>query len=340
MAGITRLLFKIALLSLPVTLLLGVYVWFDPFKVIWHYDAYYENDKVNYINLNRNFTSTETFLNQSKTIPYNAFIFGNSRSCFYQAEHWAQKIKTPYIFHFDGWQESLLNIHHKLHFLDSRNSPIDHALLILDYSTLSGVEEQKGHLFISHPAMSELSWYQFHLEFFKTFAFSDFRNAFLDLKWSGKVKPYMKTQLIINDKPSYYQVKYNEIKNKGDDHLIATNPDSFYNARRLKIFYKRPEIPEIHKPIIGPYQKKLLQEIKGIFDKKNTNYRLVISPLYNQKKLSESDIQYLKQLFGEAFVFDFSGKNKWTEDYRNYYETSHYLPQVANAVLDSVYSLK
>ena len=36
-------------------------------------------------------------------------------------------------------------------------------------------------------------------------------------------------------------------------------------------------------------------------------------------KLNESDLIYLKDTFGEDNVFDFSGINEFTNDYRNYY---------------------
>lgn len=98
MREMKKLFFKIFLLSIPVLLLIGSYLVFDPFKVVWPRKSYYESGKVNYVNLNRNFTSTETYLNQVDTEKYVAFIFGNSRSCFYRADHWASKIGHDRIF--------------------------------------------------------------------------------------------------------------------------------------------------------------------------------------------------------------------------------------------------
>ena len=64
----------------------------------------------------------------------------------------------------------------------------------------------------------------------------------------------------------------------------------------------------------------------------------MISPLYNKMKLHNEDLEYLKKVFGETNVFDFSGINKFTNDYRNYYESSHYRPHVAREILKIVYN--
>ena len=56
-------------------------------------------------------------------------------------------------------------------------------------------------------------------------------------------------------------------------------------------------------------------------------------------KLNESDLIYLKDTFGEDNVFDFSGINEFTNDYRNYYEISHYRPHVARKILEIVYEI-
>jgi hypothetical protein len=68
-----------------------------------------------------------------------------------------------------------------------------------------------------------------------------------------------------------------------------------------------------------------------------TEYFIVISPLYNQIKMNALDVVKLQQIFSEQRVYDFSGVNRFTEDYTHYYERSHYRPFVAAMVLDSIY---
>ena len=82
----------------------------------------------------------------------------------------------------------------------------------------------------------------------------------------------------------------------------------------------------------------MLQEIFDIFTKHKTNYKVIINPLYDQVKFNNQDLNYLIQLFGKDKVFDFSGVNKFTNDYKNYYETEHYRPTVANEVMKEIYN--
>ena len=75
-------------------------------------------------------------------------------------------------------------------------------------------------------------------------------------------------------------------------------------------------------------------------DAQHTDYRIVISPLYDQKKIDTTDLQFLRTVFGADKVFDFSGINDMTASIYHYYETSHYLPAIATEIMDSIYAHK
>jgi len=47
--------------------------------------------------------------------------------------------------------------------------------------------------------------------------------------------------------------------------------------------------------------------------------------------------QMLIDVFQKENVFDYSGKNEWTEPIGNFYETSHYRPFVARRIMSQVY---
>lgn len=54
--------------------------------------------------------------------------------------------------------------------------------------------------------------------------------------------------------------------------------------------------------------------------KNNTSYKIVISPEFNQTNLDKTDVKKLEDIFGAANVFDYTGINKYTNDWHNYYE--------------------
>ena len=106
----------------------------------------------------------------------------------------------------------------------------------------------------------------------------------------------------------------------------------------MSVFYKRAKIPAYSPPAIKASQTRFLTEMAAILKKHKTQYKIIINPLYNQVKISRKDLDFIKRTFGEENVSDYSGINKFTEDYRNYYEDSHFRPVVARQIMSEIYS--
>lgn len=334
-----KLLGKIALLAIPVVTVILFYFVTDPFKVLYHYDSYFTDGKPSYITLNKDFVSTETFLNNYPIYKYDSFIFGNSRSVFYQCDHWKKYINSDNCFHDDASGESLYGIYKKILFLD-KHSEIKNALIIMDYLTLYETEDSDAHLYRKHPEISGRNRFLFHLEFLKTFFSNDFLIAYFDFKLSGQVKKYMKEKQLIDDISFSYNLKYNEIKYPVWDEMIKNHPSEFYTSERINKFYDRDSIQTFSPVVIEGKQEKMMREMDDIFKKHNTLVKIIINPLYDQEKLNPADLVMLKNIFGEGNVFDFSGINGFTNDYHNYYETSHYRPHIADSVMKTAYSAR
>ena len=77
-------LVKITTFCLPLFILAIIYIITDVFKVIYHYDPYYTGS--DYIGVNMAYGSTMTYINQNPKYHYDSFIFGNSRSLFYEID--------------------------------------------------------------------------------------------------------------------------------------------------------------------------------------------------------------------------------------------------------------
>ena len=80
----------------------------------------------------------------------------------------------------------------------------------------------------------------------------------------------------------------------------------------------------------------MLKDILSILIEQKTKYKVVISPLYEQKKFSEADQKILQDLFG-THLYDFSGENSYTTSKHNYYETSHYRSFIADSIMQKIY---
>ena len=140
----------------------------------------------------------------------------------------------------------------------------------------------------------------------------------------------------INEYKTYYEPISNEIKLNELDSIIELEPNKYYRENAYKFDNINQEtIDSIQR--INSKSYKYLSFIKSIFDEQNTDYRIIISPLYEQIKLNNKDLELLISLFDSSKVFDFSGGNKYSIDKRNYYESSHYRKNIGNSILDSAY---
>lgn len=332
-----RFIYEGTLLAFPVLVLVIAYLVFDPFKVVWNYKSFFRSGIPSYVVLNRDYVSTQTFINNSPQHNYSAFIFGNSRSLFYEVATWQKYIHTKDCFHFDAGGESLLGIYRKFKFLKERGLKISKALIVLDNYTLQRVNERGDYLLLSHPALSKHNVLLFQLEFFKTFLSRKFFYAFFDLKLSNSFKEYMSEGSLMNNWPIEYDYLSNELKFTFFERQIESEPSKYYNEKMMRFFYRRDSIQKFSEKVIFEKQYHMLKVIRDILKEDKTDYKIVISPLYDQLRLNVQDVEILQELFGRREVYDFSGINFITKDYRNYYENSHYRPHVADHIMNEIY---
>ncbi len=333
---IKKFLKILLLFSLPFWAILFLYVKQDPFCVLKKYSNYYSSG-YDFITLNKDYVSTEVFKNNYPEAQFNSFILGSSRSMFYETNCWNHHIeKDASILHFDASGESLYGIYNKLKFLSDKGVKIKNALLIFDTELLAKTENSEGYLFIKHPDISHGSAFKFQSEFLKTFLTWNFLSAYLDFSFTKNYKPYMKNVLKIKREIEYNPTS-NEFHFKEIENWIKHDSLDYYNYMK-SAFYKRENKEITDNPVLTTdLHRNMLQEVKKMLDKNNTNYKIIISPLYNQKKINIADLSLIQKIFEPRSVYNFWGKNYLTESKGNYYENSHYRPRIAKLILDSIY---
>ena len=330
--GLTIIALKVFLGLAPLLVPLIAYVIYDPFGVVHHYDRKNHDPKIVY---NRDYISTETFLANYKKENYDSFILGNSRTLAFQSRDWKQYIEAKDVFHFDASKESLYGIYKKIMFLDREGVKLKNCLMILDEDTIQKCDNIEGHLCIKHPKVSQESTQAFQMEFLRAFITPRFLIGYVDYKIHHRVRSAFSDPFLQSE------IQYDPITN--DVFLVALEDEiqrtgSRYYESRKNVFYNRDH-KEIKytKTYIKSVQKKYFEDIKRIFEKYKTNYRIIISPAYDQKYFSRADLQYLENLFGKKYVSDFSGVNEITDSVYNYYEILHYRPVAGRQMLKKAY---
>lgn len=327
-----KFIFKILLLSLPISILLGSFLLLDPFRIIYNYDNY-SKDLI--VLPNRDFISSEMYLKNKDKYHYNSFIFGNSRTIAFKTKQWRKHLTpsdSPFVF--DAYGESIYGIYTKIKYIDKIGAKIDNCLLILctDFTFLP--ESHKGHLYIKHPTIAGSSWFEFYTTNIKDYFDAKFLKPYFKFlitqKWDTTMNGYIITRLI-------YDTVTNDFCWIDDENQLKENPVGYYESRK-NIFYDRDSIIPPAKPQIYNKQITMLNEIKAIFIKHHTNYKVIISPLYNQISLNNKDYNIIKNIFGDDNVFNYSGKNLFTIIKENYYEVSHYRPIVGDSIMNIIYN--
>lgn len=323
----------------PLIIMVIIYLILDPFKIVHPRDTFYEEPGGVEVGVNKDYMSTTNFDNNYETYNYDSFIFGNSRSMFYDMADWMKHLpanSSPY--HFDASGETLYGIYRKILYIDNKDLKLNNVLLVLDDLTLSQDKPRLGHLFaISPQLVNYTNFLEFHTEGFRAFYSKDFLRSYIEYNLTGEVKPYMTRGALLMNSPQSFDRKTNEVRFLKEDYVDS---GKYYTPEQMAVFYERSKVEETSPSSIGKPQKEMLTEMAEIFAKHNTNCKVIINPLYDQKKINPEDLKYLKKTFGKDNVFDFSGKNEITEDYRNYYEESHYRPKVGRKLLEKVYSSK
>jgi hypothetical protein len=326
------LLLRAFLLALPLGLMLGSYVWLDPFRVLWRYERFYEPPTP--VALDRDFVTTELFLSGHQNQKWDSFIFGSSRSLAFQTADFHRYLDADAkVFHFDAAGESLFGVHGKVKLIERTRTKLRNVLLVVDASLLQEAGDTTAHMQIKHPSLSGQSFPSFQAHFLRAYFYDFFAFKYMHYRLIGKVLPYMSDVL----DPHVFTFSWpgNDIFFTGAEQEIASDGAKAYAARRARMFRRRE--PAMNRPVIQEKQRQMLAEIAHVFAEQGSAVRVVVSPLYDQRALNPKDLAELRSLFGAERVLDFSGVNSVTSDALNYYDDSHYKVAVARRIMTCLY---
>jgi len=327
-----KFLIKILALIIPFAIMLALYAVVDPHKAFRHYDQYYSPD--DFTEMNRGYASTCIYDNNYKKYHYDSFIFGNSRSLIYNIDEWKKYIPSESVcFHFDCSGGCVEDLYRKVKYINERGETLKNAIFVIDSRLLSRTFFSGMPYLIAPQLIDYDNYVEFQCEHIKAFMNPSFLMAYTVYYFTRDYKGFMDGYIEKYKKP--VDPITNELKYLDQDSLIMAG--KYYTPEFVKIF-NNVQFPDSVSPIsINDERKELLKSMNDILVQQKTNFKIVISPIFDQIRINPEDLDFLKNTFGEQNVYDFSGPNKWNADYHNYYETTHYRPNVANDILQIIY---
>lgn len=327
-------------------------VWYlvdDPFKVLHHYDDYiasYEEQPVR-IGLNKGMVTLTNFNDRRKEgHEYNSFIFGSSISIYYNAQKWADIVSEdssgtaearrevrPY--HMDSSSETLSSMARKIRYLDKEGIPIDHALIVLDPFVMA-YGERNGPAYLDPPvlATSIVETLKFHYQYLRAGTNADFYKSYIPSMISKEVVENGRN-ILFEVQPIVYDKTTNQELLPAWDSLIRVDSRQFYAEYPLR---ESPETLTTSRQVFTAEVIKDLKDIRNIFDRKGTDYEIIIGPNRPKITLNPKDLRILNGIFGERHVHDFSSSMAYLlEEDTMLYDNVHYRPVMAEILMTKVY---
>lgn len=330
MKNFKTFIFKCICFISPILLLIGLYVYNDPFKVLRKYKTYDTHP----LFLNESCIGWRTYLNFQDSLHFNSFILGNSCTMAYKTQEWEKYLQAGKAIRLYGNAEGLGEVCQKLKALDRQNIPISNLLFIFDKSLLQKTQPSNNYMFVLPPDVSGKSNFSFQMYFLQGFLNPKFLIPYLDYKLFHHYRSYMNG--MINLTSSQRNLITNDQINPSENEIreIGTK----YWKNRSHLFYTRSGQYQEYPPVINGASIKLLKEIDSIIKKRHTQFKIIINPNYSQQQFNPSDLAKLQQIFGPENVFDFSGINNYTNDIHNFYETVHYRDTLGQQILKQIYA--
>lgn len=324
----------ILFLGIPVLLLLGIYLWTDPFKCLHAFDLS-DTDQTN-----REYLSTELFLRNYEQRRYNSFIFGSSRGCGMNTYRWKTYLSDqarPFIF--QAWSETLTGIELKLDYLDRNQVPIDNALIMFD---IPGAFENQQ---LPSKALS-MKHFVFTGESRCSYNVTQFFN-FLQKPslWVSSVKKTIKKEKLFCVSDTISNDWDNQSRFLCDVIPMQDSLKSCSAISRGEFLHRIANLTdddiEVSEPLITTSFEDGLRHIMDILERNHTDYYVILTPAYcyTNPTVNPDDLEKLKAIFGDDRFFDFTGKNEMTDDYNNFSDPNHFGQRVGWMMLEKMYGL-
>lgn len=326
---------KVLVFLSPFFALIALYIAIDPFMVIFKYDDF---NSRSYIPKNRDYISSEVYLMNRDKQNYDSYIFGSSTALFVRPSIWITYLSdTSKVFSFDASRENIIGIWSKIKYIDQLNGPIKNAVFIIDYNYAFDKLNNENVLFVKHPRIGQSSWFGFHYKNFLKILDLNLLHSLIGYHFSKEFKPYM-SDCLLNER-SYIDPVTNEYTNFSIQEELNSDSVKYYKLRRDRFPIRTGQTCEYKQQITADHLV-MLDEIKDVFDKNGTIYKVIIAPNYQQISFNRNDLEILQSVFGKDNVFDFTGINSFSDDKSNFYDGLHFKPYVGKELLEIAYDVK
>jgi hypothetical protein len=240
---------------------------------------------------------------------------------------------------FQAWGETLTGIEQKIDYIDNNGNEINNALVLFDIpGTFAKEQLPKSVVKIKHYKFSGQSKLAYQSNLFYQFSQKP-------SKWISSIiqhrKPIMKefpVDTISNDWGT--NLRLIDISRQPQKDSLSNCTSKSKTVFLKEIEHKTDDDIQESEPLITEDLYKQLMHIKNVFDKHQTDYRIVVSPAYcyTHPSINTEDLAILQDIFGKDKVFNYSGKNDMTTDCYNFSDPNHFGLSVGWQIIEDIYN--
>lgn len=322
-----------ATIGIPVIIILGVFLYTDPFRTLHTFNIS-DIDATN-----REYLSTELFKRNVNKYNYNSFVFSSSRGCGVNTYTWKMYLSEeaqPYLF--QAWSETITGVQLKMEFLQNNNIQIDNALILIDIpSFFANNQLPYDALSMKHYIFTQTPKYIYNAILFCNFLQKPSLWIKSLKKTINNLQTYYSADTITNDWQIENSINYSIIPPLDSlKNCSEMTRNTFLN--KIRHINEKPQ----SRPVISEKYQKQLKQIKSILDNNNTNYQIIVTPgyYYTSIPIDSLDLSILQDIFGKKYVHDFSGENEITTNYNYFSDPGHFGLRAGFVMLQEIYDSK
>ncbi len=319
--------------GVPLLLLLGLYLWTDPFRTLHAFDI---ND-VNVVN--REYVSTELYLRNKDTYHYNSFVFGSSQASGLNTYTWKMYLPdSASTFLFQAWGENITGVKQKIEWLDGIGARIDNVLIMIDMpGAFTKDQITYDALSMKHYALSKDPEWLYHAREYYNFIQKP-------SSWIDYTKQKINRQ---GEALSYDSVTNDFFVDNAQNYEAIPKQDSLSQCTeqtRRNFFLRNATVSEedvkMAPSVIDESFFSTLQAIRDVLDKHHTDYYVIVTPIYRYTNpyMNPEDLRVLQDVFGENRVYDFTTKKEYTSDYNDFFDPVHFGTRLGWYMLREIYT--
>ncbi|CAA6817653.1 MAG: Unknown protein [uncultured Sulfurovum sp.] len=257
---------------------------------------------------------------------FNAYLFGSSRIGTTEPETIEKYVLNSKFYNFTLSSGNLHDYQSHLEFFLKEKYPIKTLYLQLDLDDMNIYGKQESdYLCKLHPEVTDT---------FTTFYYMKYLFGFFPMNTRTKVMDNIENRKTKqrNIGTGTWSLKAKEASLVENCVEYVKNVSSFHNKNR-----------RIRKYTTAEFSMKSLRRIVALCKQNDITLHVFTSP-HNQNKMDtfilEDYYKYLKDISEITSFYDFTGYNSITQNNCNYYEASHYRPQVAKLIAARIFDDK